>query len=112
MVFSSIGFIFIFFPLFLFSYYKVPETYRNIVLFVGSLVFYLFGSYGHPEYIGLFVASIVLNYFFGLLLRIKKHTWVAVLGVGMNVLCLVQIRAAHPADRNQFLHISGDFLFV
>lgn len=89
MVFSSIGFIFIFFPLFLFSYYKVPETYRNIVLFVGSLVFYLFGSYGHPEYIGLFVASIVLNYFFGLLLRIKKHTWVAVLGVGMNVLCLV-----------------------
>ncbi len=89
MVFSSIGFIFIFFPLFLFSYYKVPETYRNIVLFVGSMVFYLFGSYGHPEYIGLFVASIVLNYVFGLLLQAKKHTWVAVLGVGMNVLCLV-----------------------
>lgn len=58
MVFSSIEFIFRFLPIFLIIYYLVPAGYRNIVLFLGSILFY---SFGDPKYLILIFLSIFVN---------------------------------------------------
>lgn len=44
MVFSSIGFLFIFLPAVLLLYYIVPKKCRNFVLLISSLVFYFIGE--------------------------------------------------------------------
>jgi alginate O-acetyltransferase complex protein AlgI len=62
MVFSSLSFIFVFLPVFMALYYIFPAKYRNVLLFVGSLVFY---SFGEPYYLFLIICSITVNYFVG-----------------------------------------------
>ena len=59
MQFSSLEFIFRFLPLFFLCYIVMPERGRNLVLLMGSLVFY---AVGEPVYILLMVASILVNY--------------------------------------------------
>lgn len=44
MIFSSLGFIFRFLPLFLIVYYLAPIKYRNLLLFIFSVIFYSFGD--------------------------------------------------------------------
>ena len=59
MVFSSLMFIFRFMPLFFLSYFLTPKSFRNLVLFVGSIVFY---AVGEPVYIFLMLFSIFTNF--------------------------------------------------
>ena len=59
MVFSSFEFLFRFLPVFLIIYYLTKEQYRNLVLLLGSLIFY---TVGEKEYVILLLASIVINY--------------------------------------------------
>ena len=63
MVFNSIFFIFCFLPVFMLIYYLVPGKLRNLILFLGSLVFY---AWGEPVYLFLMLLSILFNYFSGL----------------------------------------------
>lgn len=58
MVFSSLLFLFRFLPAFLTVYLLVPDRYRNLVLFLGSLVFY---AWGEPVYISLMLFSAFLT---------------------------------------------------
>ena len=44
MLFCSKEFLFIFLPIFLVIYYLVPVKFKNIILFVGSIVFYEVGE--------------------------------------------------------------------
>lgn len=70
MVFSSLKFIFGFLPIFLIFYYSVAPKYKNGVLFLGSLCFY---AVGEPIYILLIIASVIVNYFGGVLIdKCKK----------------------------------------
>lgn len=62
MIFSSIAFIFAFLPVFLLVYYLTPIAYRNVTLFLGSLVFY---AYGEPKFVLLLLASVAMNYLLG-----------------------------------------------
>lgn len=62
MVFSSLSFIFVFLPFFLVLYYIFPAKSRNLLLFLGSLVFY---SFGEPYYLFLILCSITVNYMIG-----------------------------------------------
>ncbi|MBO5032188.1 MAG: MBOAT family protein [Lachnospiraceae bacterium] len=62
MVFSSLSFIFVFLPVFLVLYYIFPSKNRNLLLFLGSLVFY---SFGEPYYLFLMLCSIAVNFFIG-----------------------------------------------
>ena len=71
MVFSSLIFICRFFPVFLTIYLLVSARYRNLVLFLGSLVFY---AWGEPVYIGLMLFSTFLDYGNGRLLGYAKRT--------------------------------------
>ena len=60
MVFSSIEFMFRFLPIFLIVYFAAAPKYRNIILLIGSLVFY---GVGEPSYIILMILSILVNHF-------------------------------------------------
>lgn len=69
MVFSSLIFLFRFLPAFLTIYLLTKERYRNLVLFLASLVFY---AWGEPVYIGLMLFSTVLDYANGRLLEYAR----------------------------------------
>ena len=69
MVFSSLSFLFCFFPAFLLVYYLTPSRpagARNAVLLVGSSVFYIIGLDGQWAYFALLAASVLVNYGLGL----------------------------------------------
>lgn len=59
MAFSSLEFIFRFFPAFLALYYLAPYKHRNKVLLIGSLCFYALGDF---RYLPLILASVGINY--------------------------------------------------
>ncbi len=59
MLFCSIEFIFIFLPIVLFVYYIVPAKYRNMILFLASIVFY---AYGERQYVYILLISMTINY--------------------------------------------------
>lgn len=65
MVFSSIPFLFFFFPACLILYYAVPFKAKNIVLLIFSLIFY---SWGEPIYILLMIFTSLVNYFTGIII--------------------------------------------
>ena len=71
MVFSSISFIYIFLPVFLLIYYLVPARVKNVVLFLGSIVFYTVGSIENPWHIAVFVICLIVNWLVGK--RLYKH---------------------------------------
>lgn len=93
MVFSSIEFLLGFLPVFLVIYYLTPASYKNLVLFLGSLLFY---AYGEPGYVLLLMASIVLNYFCGRVLapggklgkRARQICFIGILSVNVGMLAL------------------------
>lgn len=59
MLFSSVEFLFRFLPVFMLAYLIVPAKYRNIVLLLGSLVFY---GVGEPFFVLLLMLSLTVNY--------------------------------------------------
>ena len=70
MLFSSLNFIFVFFPLFLLIYYLVPFKLKNIVLLIFSLIFY---AWGEPKYIILLIIITLLDYICGIIIdKYKK----------------------------------------
>ena len=62
MVFNSIFFIFCFLPVFMLIYYLVPGKLRNLLLFLGNLIFY---AWGEPVYVILMLFSSIFNYYMG-----------------------------------------------
>jgi alginate O-acetyltransferase complex protein AlgI len=86
MVFSSLLFLFFFFPLFLGVYFACPDRGRNAVLLLASLVFY---AWGEPIYIVLMLFSTGLDYTLGRLVardrgRPRARLWLA-LSVAVNL---------------------------
>lgn len=94
MVFSSLQFIFIFMPIFFLGYYIVPARYRNMVLLTGSLAFYFVGAFYHPEHFILFLLSILLDFYMGVLIekqKSKKKMYLC-LGILFHLLALVAFK--------------------
>jgi len=93
MPFSSITFIFLFFPITLILSYILPKkSWRNILLVLVSLVFF---AWSDPTHIHILIASILINYFIGrqidrakdknLPKSAKINMWI---GVALNLLIL------------------------
>ncbi len=82
MVFSSVQFLFVFFPLFLLVYYIVPRRLKNLALVGCSLLFY---AWGGLRYTVLILASILGNWLFGLWLGRRKSRAVLALSVVFNL---------------------------
>lgn len=67
MVFSSLIFLFRFLPLTLLAYYIAPRRWRDLVLFLASLIFY---AWGEPVYVVLILFSTIVDYTTG---RLAGH---------------------------------------
>lgn len=90
MVFSSVFFLFRFFPVLFICYYVVPGRMKNFILLLGSLFFY---AWGEPVYVLLMLFSTVTDYFHGRMIercrgsgRAKVFLASSVL-VNLSVLC-------------------------
>jgi len=66
MVFSSLTFVFIFFPVFFLMYYALRKTQaRNLLIIVFSLLFY---AWGEPVYVVIMIISTLNDYGFSILI--------------------------------------------
>ncbi|MBD5395092.1 MAG: MBOAT family protein [Lachnospiraceae bacterium] len=75
--FAGLEFIFRFLPVFLIIYFIIPVKHRDIVLLIGSLVFYAMGD---PYFAALLFVLIIVNYLIGkkirkLSLGFAIHQW-------------------------------------
>ncbi len=86
MVFSSAIFLFWFLPLLLAAYFLLPRACRNALLLLASILFYFWGARRH---VFLLLASIAMNYVFGLWLdRVqepRRRRWVLCLAIVVNL---------------------------
>ena len=62
MIFSSIPFLFFFFPLFILLYFTLPFKYKNYILLLFSLIFY---AWGEPIYILVMIFSSIVDFING-----------------------------------------------
>jgi alginate O-acetyltransferase complex protein AlgI len=63
-------FLWLFLPIILLFYYISNNKFKNIILLIGSLIFY---AWGEPKYIILMLISILVNYIYGILIdRFRK----------------------------------------
>ena len=88
MVFSSLGFLFIFLPVTLVLYFLAPKRAKNAVLLALSLVFY---AWGEPSYIILMIFTALFDYSAGILLggsEGKKRRVILAFAVAVNLLLL------------------------
>ncbi len=69
MVFSSILFLCRFLPVFMICYFMVPQRMKNLILLLGSLIFY---AWGEPVYVVLMLFSTISDYVHGRLIDIYR----------------------------------------
>lgn len=90
MVFSSTVFLFFFLPFVLVLYYLVPKKFKNIILLIGSLLFY---AWGEPIYIILMCISSFVDYLNGRLLeknnndKTRKRYLTLAIIINLSLLC-------------------------
>lgn len=65
MVFSSTTFLFYFLPITCLLYFASPKKFKNLILFISSLVFY---AWGEPVYVFLMLFSLFVNFNLGKLM--------------------------------------------
>ena len=82
MVFSGITFLYYFLPIMLFIYFISKTKYKNIILLIGSLLFYF---YGEPKYIIILLLSGIINYFIGKKIVSKNKKIYLILGLTLNL---------------------------
>ena len=70
MLYSSIEFLYYFLPIAVLVYFLLPKALRNGWLLMASLFFY---AWGEPKYTALMIASICLNYLWGLAIGFSKQ---------------------------------------
>lgn len=63
MLFCSMEFLFIFFPIIILGNYLLPKKIRNYWLLIGSMFFY---AWGEPKFVIIMILSIAFNYFMAL----------------------------------------------
>lgn len=85
MVFSQTTFLFLFLPIVLIAYYNPffkSTVFKNVILVISSILFY---AWGEPIYVLLMLASIIINWIFGLLANGKSGKIFVGLSVVFNI---------------------------
>ena len=83
MVFSSVIFLFRFLPIILICYFLAPQRMKNVILFLGSLIFY---AWGEPVYVLLMLFSTLVDYIFGRLIDANRGKTAAKIFLTASVL--------------------------
>ncbi len=96
MALHSLQFIFIFLPIFLLLYYRLPARFRNLLLLLGSLAFYVIGSLASPAHILVLLAAVAVNWALGLFIAPRdgraSSRPLLILGVIFNLALLFVFR--------------------
>jgi alginate O-acetyltransferase complex protein AlgI len=95
MVFSSSLFLLYFLPLFLLVYYAVNARFKNTVILVFSIFFYIWGA---PLFIFVILASIIIDYYLSHLIYNsvgKKKKSILIFSVCLNVSILLYFKYAN-----------------
>ena len=87
MVFSSLGFIYVFLPVVLILYFISPMKIKNLIIFVSGILFY---AWGEPICVLIMLLSTVIDYTAGIFMHKfdddqKKRTICLIVSVVMNV---------------------------
>ena len=85
MLFTSISFLYYFLPALIIIYFITPKKYKNLLLLISSLLFYL---YGEPKYIILMIIEIVLAYFEARLIEKYKSKEILIFSIFIHTLLL------------------------
>lgn len=86
MVFSSLQFMFGFFPIVLLGYFLIKPKYSNVWLLGASLIFYYIGAKNH---IKLLLIIILIAYISGILNAWLKKKWIRLFVTGISVSCMI-----------------------
>ena len=103
MVFSSLEFIFIFLPVFLLIYYMASMNWKNLIILIGSVIFYTWGSWKNPEYLLYFIMTIIMNYMLGKFME-ENSEWkktALVIALIYNLLPLTMFKIAIDTRYNR-----------
>lgn len=111
MLFSSITFLYYFLPIVFLLYYMVPKRSKNLILLLGSLVFY---AWGEPKYVFLMLISVAIGYLAGLLMDKLPRKAVLVVSVTLCLAFLVYFKYANffIVNTNAILHTEFPLLKV
>ena len=110
MTFSSIPFLFFFFPVMMLLYFAVPAKLKNLVLLVGSLAFCLWGS---PQYLLVILLTTAMFYGCGLAIAKAenpkwKKTWM-ILSVAVSMAALASFKGLNVSSLSLALPIGISF---
>ena len=83
---SDLNFLFRFLPIFLLAYYFCPARHRNRLLFVSSLLFYLFNGWVNTL---LLTCSLLCKYFRTAVLPADADLYAEVMGSSHHKRCIV-----------------------
>ena len=86
MLFTSISFLYYFLPIFLIIYFIAPKKYKNLILFIFSLIFYF---YGEPKYIFLMILEILIAYIGAILIDKYKSKKILILTLFIHIILLI-----------------------
>ena len=86
MLFTSISFLYYFLPIVLIIYFIVPKKYKNLILFIFSLIFYF---YGEPKYIFLMILEILIAYIGAILIDKYKSKKILIITLFIHITLLI-----------------------
>ena len=112
MLFSSITFIYYFLPLLLICYFIIPSKYKNLVLSIFSLIFYLLGE---PKYIIILLLSCIINYYLSKLINnSSKPKLYLIIAILYNVVQLLIFKYTDffIDNINNILNINIPFMYI
>lgn len=93
MVFSSITFILLFLPIFLFVYYFSNDKFKNTVILIFSYIFYAWGSI---NFLLILILSTTVDYIIGLLIGKGKYKKIFVgISITINLSLLIYFKYAN-----------------
>lgn len=87
MIFSSMLFLWVFFPIVFIGNYVIKKRFSNIFLLIFSIVFY---AWGEPVYVILMIVSIIINWIIGISIDFgsKYRKIILFIGILLNLLIL------------------------
>ena len=116
MVFSSIVYLYIFFPIMLLIYFAVPKKFKNAVMILASLIFF---AWGEIKYIFIMLILAVMDFLCGKGIdknegNKKKQRLYLFIDVGVNLLILFFFKYADfiISNINALLHIQIPLLNI
>ena len=109
MEFNSLFFIFIYLPIFIgLMYFVKNNSYRNIILFVFSILFYILGDFKH---IHIILLIIIISYLFGLKVKRNKFLYFLYLFIVIAILSYFKYGNYLIDSLKQYLN-NGDILTI